>query len=107
MLKAYAGRLLQKMEGAKEVINQIEVLPPSANDDRLRLAVYRAVYGHQALVPYATRVVPPIHIIVKNSDAGRVGSYRGGQEHRWNSGQERPGRTLSHHQATSRQHIGD
>ncbi|MCL5745724.1 MAG: BON domain-containing protein, partial [Acidobacteria bacterium] len=38
------------------------------NDDRLRLALYRAIYGHSALQTLAIRAVPPIHIIVENGN---------------------------------------
>ena len=65
-LKADAERVVKTIEGAEKVTNQIEVLPVSPNDDRLRLAVYRAIYSHSALERYGVRAVPPIHIIVKN-----------------------------------------
>jgi hyperosmotically inducible protein len=51
------------------VTNQLEVLPLSPFDDRLRLQIARAVYGHTALSRYAYQSLPPIHIIVDN---GRV-----------------------------------
>jgi hyperosmotically inducible protein len=35
-------------------------------DDRIRLAEYRAIYGHPGLDRYALQAVPPIHIIVDN-----------------------------------------
>jgi len=41
-------------------------LPPSPNDDRLRLQLYRAIYGFPALQKYALGVQQPIRIIVKN-----------------------------------------
>jgi hyperosmotically inducible protein len=44
------------------------VLPLSPNDDRLRLALFHAIYGHSALNRYAIQAVPPIHIIVKNGN---------------------------------------
>lgn len=49
--------------------NEIQVLPLSPNDDRIRRAEYRAIYSQPALNQYALRAVPPIHIIVNN---GRV-----------------------------------
>jgi hyperosmotically inducible protein len=67
-LKEDAGRVVKEIEGVEKVENQIEVLPLSPNDDRIRLATYRAVYGHAALDRYALRAVPPIHIIVKNGN---------------------------------------
>jgi hyperosmotically inducible protein len=60
--------VVKKIEGVEKVVNQIEVLPLSGNDDRLRLALYRAIYGQSALQTLAIRAVPPIHIIVKNGD---------------------------------------
>ena len=53
-------------EGVAKVVNNIEVLPLSPNDDRIRIAVYRALYGNTALDRYGLRAVPPIHIIVNN-----------------------------------------
>lgn len=43
-----------------------KVLPLSPNDDRIRRAVYRAIFGAAGLDRYALQAVPPIHIIVKN-----------------------------------------
>lgn len=65
-LKSDAERAVKRIEGVTKVINNIEVLPPSPMDDRIRLAVYRAIYGHPALDMYQLRAIPPIHIIVKN-----------------------------------------
>lgn len=69
IVKDDAGKALRGIEGVERVDNQIEVLPLSPNDDRLRLALYRAIYGFPALNRYALPVVKPIRIIVKN---GRV-----------------------------------
>lgn len=65
-LKSGAARVVQQIEGVSLVTNNIEVLPLSPNDDRIRLGVYRAIYGSSALSRYALQPVPPIHIIVKN-----------------------------------------
>ena len=65
-LKSAAARVVQQIEGVSAVTNHIEVLPLSPNDDRIRLAVYRAIYGSSALSRYALQAVPSIHIIVKN-----------------------------------------
>ena len=67
-LKSDAERVVREIEGVEKVTNNIEVLPTSPNDDRIRLAAYRAIYGHQALNRYALNAVPPIHIIVKNGN---------------------------------------
>lgn len=67
-LKSDAERVVKDIEGVQTVTNNIEVLPVSPNDDRLRVALYRAIYGHPALQRYSMQAVPPIHIIVKNGN---------------------------------------
>jgi hyperosmotically inducible protein len=67
-LKSDAEQAVKRIEGVDRVINNIEVLPPSPDDDRIRLAAYRAIYGHTTLNRYALQAVPPIHIIVKNGN---------------------------------------
>ena len=53
----------------EKVINQIEVLPLSPMDDRIRMAEYRAIYGDPVLsTKYGYRALPSIHIIVKNGN---------------------------------------
>jgi len=67
-LKSDAERVVKDIEGVQKVTNQIEVLPLSPNDDRIRMGEYRAIYGQAALNRYALNAVPPIHIIVKNGN---------------------------------------
>jgi hyperosmotically inducible protein len=65
-LKSDAEAVVKKIEGVEKVDNQIEVLPLSPMDDRLRLSLYRAIYGYPPLQRYAMPVLKPIRIIVKN-----------------------------------------
>jgi hyperosmotically inducible protein len=65
-LKSDAENVVKRIEGVEKVVNNIEVLPISGNDDRIRRATYRAIYGNSVLSQYQLRAVPPIHIIVKN-----------------------------------------
>jgi hyperosmotically inducible protein len=65
-LKSDAENVVKRIEGVEKVVNQIEVLPPSSMDDRLRMALYRAIYGYGPLERYAMPVIKPIRIIVKN-----------------------------------------
>ena len=65
-LKSDAGTVVKSIEGVTRVDNQIEVLPLSPMDDGLRMAEYRAIYGHPGLDRYAMQAVPPIHIIMDN-----------------------------------------
>jgi hyperosmotically inducible protein len=67
-LKSNAENVVRKIEGVDRVDNQIEVLPVSPSDDRIRLATYRAIYSKAPLQRYQLGAVPPIHIIVKNGN---------------------------------------
>ena len=89
-LKSSAEQVVKKIEGVQEVVNNIEVLPLSPNDDNVRARVYVAIYYHPMLSRYnPNRGVPeyssparwaggitndppigyhPIHIIVKNGN---------------------------------------
>jgi hyperosmotically inducible protein len=76
-LKSDAEGAVKDIPGVDTVVNKIEVLPVSQNDDRLRLRTYRAIYRDTTLERYAIQAVPPIHIIVKNGHVtleGAVGS---------------------------------
>ena len=72
-LKPEAENRVKKIEGVEKVINNIEVLPNSPNDDRIRLAVFRSIFGHPTLQQYTLRAVPPIHIIVKSGNVALEG----------------------------------
>jgi hyperosmotically inducible periplasmic protein len=65
-LKSDAENVVKRIEGVDSVENRIEVLPTSPEDDRIRIAVYRAIYSEPALQKYAVMNIPAIHIIVKN-----------------------------------------
>ena len=66
--KSDAEARVRKIEGVRTVVNNIEVLPLSPNDERLRIALYRAIFNYNSplFTKYALQAVPPIHIIVKN-----------------------------------------
>src|SRR6266851_3651913 len=68
-LKSDAENVVKRIEGVEHVDNQIEVLPLSPNDDRIRRQLYRAIYGYPALQRYAMGVQQSIRIIVKNGNA--------------------------------------
>jgi hyperosmotically inducible protein len=67
-LKSDAENAVKHIEGVEKVVNNLEVLPNSPNDDQIRRATYRAIYGDPVLSEYQMRAVPPIHIIVKNGN---------------------------------------
>lgn len=65
-LKDAAQSAVKHIEGVDRVNNQIEVLPASFNDDRIRQGVARAISHDSRLFRYSIQPVSPIHIIVKN-----------------------------------------
>jgi hyperosmotically inducible periplasmic protein len=58
-----------RVDGVREVRNEIQVLPVSIHDDELRHSIARAIYGNSTFWNYAAMVNPPIHVIV---DRGHV-----------------------------------
>ncbi len=68
--KSDAEARVKEIDGVSRVMNEIKVLPLSPQDDRLRTALYRTIYGSNSpLFRYATQAIPSIHIIV---DRGRA-----------------------------------
>ncbi len=94
-LKSGCENVVKRVEGVKQVVNEIEVLPVSQNDDRIRAVTYARIYGHGWLQRYTNnrgggRYISPmravtgitndppigwhaIHIIVKNGNIRLVG----------------------------------
>jgi hyperosmotically inducible protein len=66
--KTDMGRILGRVRGVAVLQNNLEILPLSTFDDRLRLQVARAIYGDPFFIRYANQALPPIHIIVKNGN---------------------------------------
>jgi hyperosmotically inducible protein len=60
-------------KGVKDVINDISVNPVSPMDDRIRIAVFRAVYGFPSLNKYAIDPAKPIRISVANGNVTLYG----------------------------------
>ncbi|MFN3326849.1 MAG: BON domain-containing protein [Bryobacteraceae bacterium] len=73
VLKADAERAVRRIEGVARVKNEIEVLPLSPYDNRIRMAVYRTLYSQPALQRYAMGVRPNIHILVNNGRVTLIG----------------------------------
>lgn len=72
-LKLDAETAVKNIEGVECVVNNIEVLPVSPEDDRIRMAEYRTIYSYPGLDRYSLQAVPSIHIIVKNGHVTLVG----------------------------------
>lgn len=96
VLKSSAEKVVKQIQGVKNVENQIQVLPVSPNDDRIRAQAYAAIYRYAPLQKYSSgrgRVGPgrsvarmaggitndppigwhAIHIIVENGNVTLVG----------------------------------
>lgn len=54
VLKSEAEKVVKGIEGVEGVDNQIQVLPPSPNDDRIRVALYRRLYSQPMLRKYTS-----------------------------------------------------
>jgi hyperosmotically inducible protein len=68
VLKSDAENVVKHIEGVGQVINQIEVLPLSPNDEQIRRATYAALVRQPQLQIYFMQALPPIRIIVKNGN---------------------------------------
>jgi hyperosmotically inducible protein len=74
VLKSSAENVVKHLEGVQQVVNNIEVLPLSPNDDRIRRAVYQKIYSYPSLsTRYGFQALPSIHIIVKNGNVSLEG----------------------------------
>jgi len=68
-----AGKFVKSIPGVTNVVNNIEVLPPSLMDNRIRRAEFRAVFSHADLGRYTMGAIPQVHIIVKNGHVSLEG----------------------------------
>ncbi len=68
-LKGDAESAVRHIEGVEKVVNNIEVLPPSTVDDRIRTEAARVLFNTPGLMHYLMGTLPPVRIIVEN---GRV-----------------------------------
>jgi len=68
-LRSDAEGVVKRIDGVTKIVNQIEVLPLSQNDDRIRRAEYSALSTR-----YGFRALPSIHILVKNGNVQLEGS---------------------------------
>ena len=68
------GKRVGKLDGVREIVNDIQVLPMSPMDDQVRNRVARAIYNHPSFWQYASMSQPPIHIIVEGGHVTLTGS---------------------------------
>jgi osmotically-inducible protein OsmY len=68
------GRIASRIEGVREVKNDLQTLPVSIYDDRLRSALAREIYRDPVFSRYAIHVNPPIHIVVERGNVTLTGA---------------------------------
>ena len=72
-MKDEAEKAAMEVKGVRTISNQIEVLPVSPFDDRLRVMIYRRLANDGLLANYFAGAYPSINIIVSNSRVTLVG----------------------------------
>ena len=72
-LKDEAENSVKRIAGVTNVVDRIEVLPPSPFDDQIRRAEFRAIYGYPALSRYGLGPMWTIRIIVDNGHVTLAG----------------------------------
>jgi osmotically-inducible protein OsmY len=71
--KDSALALVANYPGVKDVVDNINVAPLSPNDDRIRIAEFRSIYGFPSLNKYAVDPGKPIRITVVNGHVTLTG----------------------------------
>src|SRR5229473_3378269 len=64
---------IAKIDGVKQVRDEISVMPLSPMDDQLRYRIARAIYGNENMWIYARQIPGPIHIIFENGNVTLTG----------------------------------
>jgi len=84
ILKSGLENTIKKINGVKSVQNDIEVLPLSPNDDRIRAAVYAAIYSYGPLQRYTSNRGPSAGMN-QNSVARRAGGITNDPPFGWHA----------------------
>lgn len=67
---------VSKVDGVRELHDQISVLPVSQFDDQIRYRVARAIYTNPNFWNYAIVADPPIHVVVEHSRVTLTGTVQ-------------------------------
>ena len=71
--KGDIGERVARVRGVQQLENQIQILSPSSEDDRLRRAIAAQVFRHDLFQRFANMPNPPFHIIVNRGVVTLVG----------------------------------
>jgi hyperosmotically inducible protein len=72
-LKDSFDQRVARVEGVRDIKNEIRIAPASIYDDRLRSQLYARIYGDDMFVRYANWAEPPIRIVVENGKVTLTG----------------------------------
>src|ERR1041385_6637696 len=72
-----AGNRVKRIAGVTRVVNNIQVLPLSGFDNRIRAATYRSIARTGGLYRYLQGANPSIHIVVDNGHVALEGVVSG------------------------------
>jgi hyperosmotically inducible protein len=70
------SKRVARIDGVQQVVNEIDVLPASVFDDRLRWRAAQAIYSNSYFQRFGTMVNPPIRVIVENGRITLAGVVR-------------------------------
>jgi hyperosmotically inducible protein len=65
---------ISKVMGVQSLTNEVETLPTSINDERIRANLSYRIYSDTLFQRYAFRVNPPVHIIVERGNVALTGA---------------------------------
>lgn len=65
--------LARRVDGVREVKNDIRTLPVSTMDDEIRYTIARRIYNDAVFAHYAIQPNPPIHIVVEHGHVTLTG----------------------------------
>jgi len=85
ILKSSLENTVKRIAGVGSVQNEIEVLPLSPNDDRIRTAVYRAIYGPGSTLQRYTSNRGFVARLDQNSVARRAGGITNDPPNGWHA----------------------
>jgi osmotically-inducible protein OsmY len=73
---------VSKVAGVQSIKNELATLPTNIGDERLRAVLGYRIYGNSMFREYASRVNPPIHVIVEHGRVALTGAVRSEVEKR-------------------------
>lgn len=68
VMKRMIEKVAQRVTGVNSVVNNIEILPLSPYDHRIRVAIANKLYRNRVFTRHSIQAVPPVHIVVKNGN---------------------------------------